>query len=45
MPRATSSSGLNTRDRVWNALPSGPSSEKVPPPCPSITSMMSCVCF
>jgi len=38
------SSSVNRRDRVWKALPSGPSSEKVPP-VPSMTSMMSWVCF
>ena len=40
MPSASSSAAVNTRERVWKALPSGPSSENVPP-VPSITSMMS----
>lgn len=40
---AAISASVKTRERVWNALPSGPSSENVPP-WPSITSMISCVC-
>ena len=44
-PSSAFSASVNTRERVWKALPSGPSREKVPPPAPSSTSMMSCVCF
>ncbi len=40
----THSASVNKRERVWNALPVLPSSEKVPPE-PSITSRMSWVCF
>ncbi|MEY3950769.1 MAG: hypothetical protein RJB21_527, partial [Pseudomonadota bacterium] len=38
------SSSVNRRERVRNALPVLPSSENVPP-LPSVTSMMSWVCF
>lgn len=43
--RAIVSSSVKRRERVRKALPSGPSSEKVPPWPPSTTSMMSWVCF
>src|SRR5699024_9103438 len=38
------SSSVNTRERVKNRFPSGPSNENIPQQ-PSTTSMISCVCF
>src|SRR5690606_25694285 len=41
---SANSASVNSRERVWKALPVLPSSEKVQP-WPGTTSMINCVCF